>query len=47
MQTTEERLTRDLQHGASKIWSDVDFHRTAKVMQLGIGLHKTCSIVGC
>ncbi|WZZ84877.1 hypothetical protein YC2023_113456 [Brassica napus] len=47
MKTIEERLTMDLQHGASKIRSDVDLRRTAQVMQLSVDPHKTCSIVGC
>ena len=47
MQTTEEKVTMDLQHGASKIWSDVDLYETVQVMRLGVGLHKAYSIVGC
>ena len=41
MQATEERLIRDLQHGAS------DLRRTAQVMQLGVNPYKADSIVGC
>ena len=46
MQTMEERLTRDLQHGASKIRPGVGLRRTAQVMQLGVDPHKADSIVG-
>ena len=39
MQITEEKLTNDLQHDASK--------SEAHVMQLGVDPHKTGSIIGC
>ena len=47
METMEERLTRNLQHGASKIRPGVGLRRTAQVMQLGVDPHKTGSIIGC
>ena len=39
----EKKLTKDLQYDASKSVQTC----TAQVMQLGVGLHKTDSIVGC
>ena len=47
MQTTEEKLTKNLQHGASKSGHEWIFVKTAQMMQLGVDLHKTCSIVDC
>ena len=47
METMEERLTRDVQHGASKIRPGVGLRRMAQVIQLGVDPHKAGSIVGC
>ena len=47
MKTTNERLTRDLQHDASKFGQEWIFIGRLKMMQLDVDLHKTDSIVGC
>ena len=47
MQTMEEIITRDLQHGASKIRLGVGLPMTVHVIQLGVDPHKAGSIVGC
>ena len=47
MKTTNERLTRDLQHDTSKFGQEWIFIGRLKMMQLDVDLHKTDSIVGC
>ena len=47
MQTTEEKLTKNLQHGVSKSGQEYIFIGRHQMMQLGVDLHKAGSIVGC
>ena len=47
MQTTEEKLTKNLQHGVIKSGQEWIFIERHQMMQLGVDLHKEGNIVGC